>query len=253
MKKYKYPFIAFLLVGNFLLAEKIQTIDFNDSIEVNLEESMEYVEENEEEEYQYEPRPTVFEQRNFDPNFLEKYQGKDFDYDKQPKVQKEFSSFNFNLPSGLLQVLMYILLGVVILLVLYHVFKNMGFDAFRGRKKYIKSNSSNEIDLENPENIQDFNFKQLIDQAKAQSDYRKAIRLYHLWILQKLTHKNLIIWNKNKTDHEYYLELKSIELQSLFSNSTYIYDYIWYGNFDLNANEFEQAETIFQNTLNHIK
>lgn len=196
-----------------------------------------------------------YKQRNLNPDFKNNYKGEKFDYDRVVK-EKEYkppSPPMFSLPTGLFQVLMYIFLGIILLFVIYFIIKNAGEFSFGSDQKKIKFDASEEQEVEDTENIENNNFFQLIQKAKSDKDYRKAIRYYHLWVLQTLSDKKLIRWNKDKTDYDYYKELGETAVKEDFSNNVYVYDYIWYGKFPLNSKEFELAESIFQRTLNQLK
>lgn len=196
-----------------------------------------------------------FEKRNLDPEFKDQYTGKKYDYDRVVK-QKEFKPYSgplLSLPTGLFQVLMYAALGAIILLVIYFIIKNAGGFSFGKEGKKIRFETSDEKEFEDEENIENNDFAQLIQKAKSEKDFRKAVRYYHLWVLQKLADHKLITWNKDKTDFDYYKELGQNLIKEDFSNGMYVYDYTWYGNFQLNSNEFSIAESIFQRTLNKLK
>lgn len=197
--------------------------------------------------------PTINHERSLAPKFKDQYRGEKFDYDRI--VEQEPSDFHmpeFNLPQGLLKVLMYVILGFIVLLIVYHVFKNAGGFSFGKEKHIIKYQTGEESEMEDSENINNNDFGVLIQRAKEKEDYRKAVRYYYLWVLQKLADRNLILWNKDKTDYEYYLELATNPIREDFSANTYIYDYTWYGNFNLSNAQFQQAERLFQRTLNQL-
>jgi len=196
-----------------------------------------------------------YQQRKLDSDFKEEYKGKKFDYDRivEERKPKEINAPAFRLPVGLLNALMYILLAFILGLVLYIVFKNAGGFSFGRSRQSIKVDTSEESDIEDIENLSIQNFAQLIQKAKAEGNYRKAIRFYYLWVLQKLADQKLIQYNKDKTDYEYYLELGQNPIREDFYQNTYIYDYVWYGKFEMNTQEFQLAESIFQRTLNRIK
>lgn len=91
------------------------------------------------------------------------------------------------------------------------------------------------------------NIQELIDQALASANYRLAIRYYYLSVLQQLSEKELIDWEVQKTNMEYIYELKNDSLRNQFSRVTRLYDFIWYGNFDVNSETFKKAEKEFIN------
>ncbi len=215
-------------------------------------------------EYDYTPHATpskeeigevYYEKRNLDPDFKNKYKGDKFDYDRivKEKKRKPPSPPFFSLPTGIFQFLMYVVLGIIILMIIYFIVKNAGGFSFGKEQKKIKFDASGEQELEDEDNIENNDFYRLIQKAKSDKEFRKAIRYYHLWVLQSLSDKKIIRWNKDKTDYDYYQELAQNPIKEDFSNAVYLYDYIWYGNFQLNQDEFTKAESIFQRTLNKLK
>ena len=201
-------------------------------------------------------QPSIyFQQREFDSDFKDKYSGKRYDYDRIEKIpeSKPINPPNFSIPKEVLTVLMYVLLAVLLGVVVHQIIKNSGGFAFGKAKSKIKVDYSDEHGLEDEENIENNDFETLIQKAKANKDYRRAVRYYYLLILQRLTEHKLIDWHKDKTNYDYFLELQAKPIQNDFSNSNYIYDYIWYGNFELNATEFERAESILKGTLQKLK
>lgn len=247
MKKIKLLFL--ILIGIFSLGQDtvVETIDSVDQSYYG----------------QYVPEYTVpsttnrdkteFHHRTLDDNFKDDYKGEKFDYDRVVKEKEiKLNPPMIQIPGGILQILMYVMLGIVIILIIYFILKNAGGLSFGKEKRNIKYDTSEESGEEDLEQIHNNNFEFLINRAKSEQDYRKAIRYYYLWVLQKLTDRNLIKWHKDKTDFDYLEELKNHLIKDDFSKNTYIYDHIWYGNFEMNPKEFELAESIFQKTLNRI-
>ncbi len=100
---------------------------------------------------------------------------------------------------------------------------------------------SNDEELINRKDLQE-----LIDHALSNGNYRLAVRFYYLLILQKMSSQNLIEWQVQKTNHDYIYELEHREQRDHFTKVTAIYDYIWYGNFEVDKNAFAKAETSFK-------
>lgn len=93
--------------------------------------------------------------------------------------------------------------------------------------------------------IQNQDIDALIKSAIAQQNYRMAIRYYYLAVLKKMTHLEIITWESQKTNSDYLQELKQPVLQDHFRTITRYYDFIWYGNFEINEQLFEKAEKEF--------
>jgi hypothetical protein len=96
------------------------------------------------------------------------------------------------------------------------------------------------------ENIHEINFPALIAQAEVQGDYRRAIRLYYLSILKKLTDKALIAWSPSKTNWCYVHEIQHPHLHQPFEKLTRQFEYIWYGGSALPEPVFQQVRLSFE-------
>ncbi len=104
---------------------------------------------------------------------------------------------------------------------------------------------------EDEEIIQNQNIDQLIAKTLEQKNYRLAIRYYYLKALKQLTDKDLIDWQSQKTNMDYYRELPNHEIQQQFQVITKLYDFIWYGGFEVDQNTYLQAEKEFKN-IHHL-
>ena len=206
------------------------------------------------------------ERREFE-DFKQKYQGEEFVYERTVENSGWWTRFKqwlndlirdlFNLNSqGQASKATDIALkigGVIIfLLVIYFIFKAVMND--EGKWVFGKSSDKNIIpvtDVEN--NIHVADFKQLITEAEKDNNYRLAIRYYYLWLLKGLTSAELIEYDVEKTNSDYFNEIASKSIKDEFSYTSYLYNYIWYGEFDVNEQQFNKAKTAFIKFLNLIK
>lgn len=92
----------------------------------------------------------------------------------------------------------------------------------------------------------------LIDNAIAQKNYRLAIRYYYLLSLKYLTEKQVITWQQEKTNEDYITEIESESIKSNFKNITRIYDYVWYGEFNIDELRFESLKIPFESLNNSV-
>jgi ATP-dependent Lon protease len=99
------------------------------------------------------------------------------------------------------------------------------------------------------EELLETNFKELIQNALENKDYRLAIRYYYLSVLKALTKKEIIEWDNEKTNYDYLKEIKDNKLREQFEYISYIYDYCWYGEFQLDEKSFLKAEQKFNQLL----
>lgn len=101
------------------------------------------------------------------------------------------------------------------------------------------------------ENITEVNFDALIKKALKDSNYRLATRYLYLASLKKLTNKNVIEWHYDKTNTDYLNEIQDDTIKGYFKRISYIYDYVWYGEFSIDQIAFNKNQEDF-NKLNKV-
>ncbi|TYB77113.1 hypothetical protein [Bizionia myxarmorum] len=99
------------------------------------------------------------------------------------------------------------------------------------------------------ENIQQVDFDNLIKSALDETNYRLATRYLYLKSLKSLTNKNIIDWHYDKTNSDYLNEISDDGIKQLFKRISYIYDYVWYGEFSIDETAFNKNQADFL-TLN---
>lgn len=92
------------------------------------------------------------------------------------------------------------------------------------------------------ENIHEINIEQQYQNAVDAKNYRLAIRYRFLSILKTLHDNNQIEWRIDKANAVYVYEL-SAELSAQYSVYAREFDYIWYGDFAVDAETFETIKT----------
>ena len=143
--------------------------------------------------------------------------------------------------------------GVILfLLVIYFIFRAILNK--EGKWVFGKSSDKNIIPVTDIEsNIHAINFKSLISSAEENNNFRLAIRYYYLWLLKDLTTAELIEYDVEKTNSDYYNELTSASIKEEFSYTSYLYNYIWYGEFNVDKDQFIRAKNSFVGFLKTIK
>lgn len=143
--------------------------------------------------------------------------------------------------------------GVILfLLVIYFIFRAIVNK--EGKWVFGKSSDKNIIpvtDLES--NIHAVDFKALIKTAEQEGNYRMAVRYYYLWLLKALTNAEIIEYDVEKTNSDYFNEITTPSTQEDFAYTSYLYNYIWYGEFDVDDHQFKQAKLAFTNFLKTVK
>lgn len=135
----------------------------------------------------------------------------------------------------------YLIAGLALALVIYLLIRSE-FSAFFQRKQ----SASTTIDFDEiEENIGQMNFDALIAQALAAGNLRRAVRLRYLYLLRTMSERNLIEWRIDKTNSDYLYELRQPELRPGFTNLTRVFDYVWYGGFQIERGHYDRISRDF--------
>lgn len=87
----------------------------------------------------------------------------------------------------------------------------------------------------------------LLSKSIAKKNYGLAVRyLYQksIWLLRE---KELINWKADKTNHDFLFELGDHPASSSFDRLTYFYEYIDYGDFNIDEKRFKTIQKVFIN------
>jgi hypothetical protein len=142
----------------------------------------------------------------------------------------------------------YILFVVIVGIVLYLIFKN------EIRALFYRSHKLTSAKLEVlNEDINLYDFDTAIREAEEKGNYRYAVRLSYLKNLKALNDRGLIQWSQEKTNSDYFSELAGIPLQRVFGQCTYIFNWIWYGDFPVGSTEYRDAANVFNHFNNEIR
>lgn len=199
--------------------------------------------------------------RQFDPQRLEAFRSdKDFIYeDDRDKIRKlswwdrlmyRFQRFLFGQSKAgatFWEIVFYLLaIGTVVFLT---------FFILKIRPRTLFGKASKQLDTgfeEVDENIHEMDFEQLIALALKEKDYRRGVRLLYLETLKTLTLHGWIDWRPNKTNQEYQLELTGTPISREFDELTLNFEYVWYGDFPIDARGFERVQAVFRQFQQHI-
>ncbi|NNL81181.1 MAG: DUF4129 domain-containing protein [Flavobacteriaceae bacterium] len=208
---------------------------------------------------------SVLNERRFD-NLSEKYSGEEFIYERKVESSgwwtrfKQWLSdffkdlFNFeNRQEAEKATDLLIDIAAVLLFLLVAFFIVKAILNKEGQWVFGKSSEKNIIPVTDIEsNIQAADFKNLIMQAEKNNNFRLAIRYYYLWLLKSLNSKAIIHYDVEKTNSDYRDEIQSEQLRSAFDYTSYLYNYIWYGEFDVTEVQFRQAKTAFNRFIDNL-
>lgn len=201
--------------------------------------------------------------RGFDSLELAKYtQDPDFYYDRKiaPPPTDTFWDAIANYFNKLIDSLFevqgadrawyFLKLFLAIAIVLYALSRLTGMDL---QALFFKSNQTQSIELEIfDENIHEMDFEQLIDEAISKGNYKLAIRLYYLKALKALEAKDIIKWEKDKTNADYRREVSKSNYSDSFAEITKLFDYVCYGEFQLDTGSFEMSKEKFKHFISSL-
>lgn len=209
--------------------------------------------------------PPAYTPRSFNDNFKEAYTDGEFQYETKTRAKSAWDRFweavgeflrdlfgagEKGANSGIMSYMGYLLAGTVVLFAVYMIVKAL-LDKETG---WIFGKSGKNIATHDltEEDIRQMDFPSLIEETRQSANYRLAIRYYYLWLLKKMSVKEIIDWHWDKTNSEYAYEIKDSKLKKEFEYLSYLYDYSWYGEFPVDEAAFTKAEKAFRKTLNTI-
>jgi len=214
------------------------------------------------------PLQTPDKIRTFDEDFKTRYNSSKYDYEgKDIVTESEHGSGNykdyknaedlrkernntdhFSINLGPFSWLFYIAIAVAVVYLVYILLNEGGTGLFTvNRDKSI--NSFDDITADNIENA---DILSLIKKAENDQDYRLAIRYYYLLVLKTLSLKNHIKFEDDKTNNEYLNEVSDKPFSKDFGYTSYLYNYIWYGEFPLDTDKYNKAKSDFSSFLKQV-
>lgn len=147
-----------------------------------------------------------------------------------------------------LRIVPYILLALLVY-ILIRFFMNANASASENgtqHKAYVGLSEEEHI-------IKNEDIQVLIQKALDAKNYRLALRYSYLYMLQLMSEQEVIDWQLQKTNHDYENEIQKPDLKKAFSKITRLYDYVWYGDFDIDESQYRQAEIIFSKVQKTLK
>lgn len=138
------------------------------------------------------------------------------------------------------KVLFYVVIALAICLILYAIF-GVNF-LTKSERKIVKETIADYEDVEN------FTaWDSALSKAEKSGDYRSAVRILYNETLQKLTLKQLIIYRKDATNSMYCQALYQTPYYKEFYKLTRIFDYVWYGEYLIDTEQYAIVKNDFKN------
>lgn len=204
----------------------------------------------------------TIEAKHFDKDFKKKYKGSEFIYEyKAPEknwwdhfkhwlAQLFANLFRFESATTSLNfvvILFRIITVLVVIIVIYFIAKNLSNQ--EGKWIFGKSDKKTLFYTDAEKNIHLLDFEKLIKESIENGEKRIAIRYYYLWLLKVMAQHNYIEWDIEKTNSDYLYELQQPAHKEEFTYLSYLYNYIWYGEFEIDDIRFNNTENRFKKAL----
>lgn len=204
-------------------------------------------------------------EKQFSEDLSKKYQGSEFDYESSVEgeaqnfiaraiywfMDKIAETFGFDIDPGTYQIIELLFYGILIVIALYIIVRllvgNKASSFFSRKSSQLAPLNIQE------EHIESVDLDQFVRDALAQKNYRLAIRYMYLKVLKDLSFNNVISWHFDKTNQDYYKEIENLQLKDSFKKVSYVYDYVWYGEFDLDAADFANAQLDFERFTKNLQ
>ncbi len=165
------------------------------------------------------------------------------EYWKKKRQNSRNVNINLSPLSGLFS---YLLIGVFLAVLAYVVFKLLtdnNIILFKRKKKIIGESIDMAAEADTA------NLPALIRDAEQNGAFRLATRYRYMWLLQELDTRQLIRMHPELTNWDYILQLGSHPLNQKFRYLTTAYEYTWYGEFELNNNQYDLIRKKFESFL----
>jgi hypothetical protein len=136
-----------------------------------------------------------------------------------------------------------LLIGVLLFAIIRIAISNRMFMFTAGRKS---------ADREEDELLQQENLASLVQEAEAQNNFRLAVRYRYMKVLQEMDERKIIALDARSTNWDYVSRMGSHPLKNQFLLLTRAYEYVWYGEFEINNDQYGYLRTEFQQFENSL-
>lgn len=200
--------------------------------------------------------------KHFEKNFKKKYTDREFVYEyKAPEknwwdhfkhwlARLIFNLFNFSSVKTSLNfvaILFRVIAVLVVIVLIYFIARALTKQ--EGRWIFGRNAKKTLFYSDAEKNIHLLDFEKLIKESIERGERRVAIRYYYLWLLKVMAQNHYIQWDIEKTNSDYLYELHNPAHKEEFTYLSYLYNYIWYGEFEIDDASFRKTENRFKKAL----
>lgn len=121
------------------------------------------------------------------------------------------------------------------------------FTLYKANLKVLpRADTAITLDYQQLEKKIDTDFQPLIEHEIAEQRFNVALRLLFLQTIQLLHQHKHILWEKDKTNRDYLRELRNNKLQEPFSHLVKFYNFGWFGDYNVDKQEFTDIHSAFE-------
>lgn len=146
---------------------------------------------------------------------------------------------------GLVELIGFILAAIIIGFIIYKLAKRELSFGFVGSGEE-KTESDLVVTIKKDE------FDSMIEKARNDGNRSEVIRLSFLKIISELNNQDIIRYSEDKTNRDYYYEIKDDAIKTQFKRVSNIFDYTFYGEFEITDTHLNQYEPLFRNLYNSL-
>jgi hypothetical protein len=132
----------------------------------------------------------------------------------------------------------YLFFAILLIFAIILIFRDEVNSVFRVRGRNV---GVADQALWQEEKIEGRDFLGMANEMAAAGDFRLALRYRYLHMIQLLSSRGHIAWRPDKTNHDYLRELSGSPLRDSFRYITYLFNYTWYGHFELDEATYRKA------------
>ncbi len=158
---------------------------------------------------------------------------------KRVRIKPELTNTDNFFSSFFVKMFFWILAIGFISFIIYKLFITEGVFKRTLKTKHVHVQDEDEA-------VSPSDYDDLINNAITIKNYHIAVRFLYLQTLHNLSLAGLIHFSSEKTNNEYVKELTGKAQQDQFASLTLNYEYVWYGNFDVDAKIFDRIHQAFK-------
>jgi hypothetical protein len=142
-----------------------------------------------------------------------------------------------------------IVILITLALLIFTLIKLLGKTGNANPKVFTDNISIQEL---TEENFIETDLEKLLRIALESNDYRSAVRILYLSTIQQLNISGLILWKKDKTNKDFLREMRKHSDYKTFRDITLAYEIVWYGDRQIELQQFTSLKNIVDNYLQKI-